>query len=359
MSSRYSLAILILVLTLSGCQKNNSSRQSGGGTPPDNIYLTGQGLDSNGYQKLIYWQKTGSFALAEFTPAMQNQHAVTGIAVKGSDVYVCGYLGNPSHNFIGQEAVYWKNGSPVFLGDSTYTSIATGITISGSDIYISGFYAAGPGFAKAVYWKNGIEVVLSDSTLYFPMANAIAVSGTDVYAAGSVSPDPYNSKPVAVVWKNGSMIYQGDTSQGGAATCIAIVNGDVYAAGWAGLFNNNGATNTINYATYWKNGIAFNLHDSGYNSRVNGIAVLGDNVYAAGNSGINPNKALYWKNGTPTFIGQFPSWANSISISGTDVFVGGWAPYLNSGGKEVATYWKNGNPVYLNNGTLITAMYVP
>jgi hypothetical protein len=306
---------------------------------------------------LKYWLKTGSVGLGEFLQVTQDFAAATGIAVKGSDVYVCGYLPNPSHNFIGYEAAYWKNGDPIFLGDSTQTSFATGIAISGGDIYISGYYFAGPGYARAVYWRNGIEVVLSDSTHSAPMAKAIVVAGTDIYVAGSVGLDPQGSKPAAVVWKNGILSYLGDTSQGGVASCLAIVNGDVYAGGWTGVGNNVPINSAINYATYWKNGMAFNLHDSGWDSRVNGIAVLGGDVYAVGNSGNNFNRAAYWKNGSLTILGQIPSSANSIVISGSDVLIGGSDVY--AGTAIYATYWKNGNPIYINSGTMINAMCAP
>jgi hypothetical protein len=106
---------------------------------------------------------------------------------------------------------------------------------------------------------------------------------------------------------------------------------DVYVSGYANL----------NEAVYWKNGVITTL---GMAFNTTGMDVSGSDVYVAGNIGFavqggSANAAVYWKNGSMVRLGSDPSYVNSITISGTDVYTCGQA-FVNN--EYVAVYWKNG-----------------
>jgi hypothetical protein len=66
----------------------------------------------------------------------------------------------------------------------------------------------------------------------------------------------------------------------------------------------------------------------------------GYNIYMAGTA---DGKAVYWKNGVEVDLAPSGT-ASSITVSGTDVYVGG---YINDGLNIEAAYWKNGQQIQL------------
>ncbi len=138
-----------------------------------------------------------------------------------------------------------------------------------------------------------------------------------------------------------------------SVTNTAAAGATVYVAG-------NGA----NSALYWENGIAIVLPKQSPNnySTASSIFVSDTDVYVAGseytgniNTGVAIN-AVYWKNGTEIMLTNLPNaqraFANSIFVSGGDVYVAGYE--LTSDSVGIAVYWKNGDLVNL---TPITPPY--
>jgi len=86
--------------------------------------------------------------------------------------------------------------------------------------------------------------------------------------------------------------------------CIAVSGNDVYVGG---------TTYGQGRAVYWKNGVEVDL-PGGYT--VNGIAVVGSDVYAVGNANGNSysqgDYAVYWTNGVVDTLGI--GGANSIAV---------------------------------------------
>jgi hypothetical protein len=111
---------------------------------------------------------------------------------------------------------------------------------------------------------------------------------------------------------------------------------DVYVAGL--MTNGSGAQ----MATVWKNGVATQLGTN--NSWATSIYVNGSDLYVAGFDGTN---AAVWKNGVGTQLGNGD--ARSIFIAGGDVYIAGFTNST-SGGNQTATLWKNGTANQLDNG---------
>jgi hypothetical protein len=127
----------------------------------------------------------------------------------------------------------------------------------------------------------------------------------------------------------------------------AAKNVDVYVAG---------ISTSVNYkvvATYWKNGIAKKIADSSVNSLANSVAVLGSDVYIAGEV---DGAAVLWKNGIATTLSANGT-ANTVVVNGNDVYVGG---AITQNGLPMATYWKNGNLVAISDSVnaFVTAIAI-
>ena len=119
---------------------------------------------------------------------------------------------------------------------------------------------------------------------------------------------------------------------------------DVYTAG----FEINDASYPV--ARYWKNKALVVLAPGTHGSYAMSIAVSGSDVYVAGieNNGTN-DVAKYWKNGVSVELtdGTHQGFVNSIFVNGNDVYVAGGET---EPGITVGKYWKNGVPVVLENG---------
>ena len=97
------------------------------------------------------------------------------------------------------------------------------------------------------------------------------------------------------------------------------------------------------HATLWKNGVPQQL--SSDDSYASSVFVSGSDVYVAGDE--NQNRAVLWKNGTRQQLSNDESEANSVFVSGGDVYVAGWDHDVNSDARAVL--WKNGTRQQLSN----------
>jgi len=211
------------------------------------------------------------------------------------------------------------------------------------DVYVAGYEDG-----EAKYWKNGNPVTLGTGE-----ASSIFVSGNDVFVCGSANGD-------GTYWKNGNPVNLGD----GFPTSIAVSGNDVYVCG--------SVTDVVTgvHACYWKNGNIIYLPDntrsgdwadiypiSSISSHANSIFISGADIYIAGGEEIArmispyPNlghvysiSAVYWKNGNEIYLikggygGSLADDAYSIFVTGQDVY---------ACGALSGQYWKNGSPVIL------------
>ncbi len=186
----------------------------------NDVYIAGNAwepysLDSIGticnncqrYEKATYWKNGVPVYLTDGTTS---QAHATGIAVSGSDIYVCGNILYDASTTSSNKAAYWKNGSMVTLIYSGADRIqTTGIVVSGNDVYVSGTGYVNNGFSKALYWKNGVGIPLQGiGQQVSGTANAIALNGNDVYIAGNlfyITPDPAAMQAIKC-WKNNNML---------------------------------------------------------------------------------------------------------------------------------------------------------
>lgn len=259
------------------------------------------------------------------------------------DVYVAG-AENPEG--IACAALYWKNGTAVRLPqiDPGSFNFATSIFVSGSNVYVSGY--EGDNLSTAVYWKNGEVTALQTPEPAQAKAYDICVSGSDVYVAGEVQYVNHMGS-VAVYWKNGSMvtlstpnITEWDKLK---ATSIAVLNGDIYASGqW---------THMESDALYWKNdNLKILPHLSGNTSdEANSLSVSGADVYVAGTESAGMTSVgVYWKNekavALPSASSNSMAEANDIFVFQNDVYIAGSE---STGMNTNALYWKNSTQVLI------------
>ena len=217
------------------------------------VYVTGW-IDSSYYSIPFYWKNGQRITLPGGPGSYYPVVRTSGIAVSNGDVYVSGTVNTNStgHSF----AAYWKDGVLIALGDSVNdNSFATGIALGGSDVFVCG-YADGPSNSSAaMLWQNGAATTLTANQIAITQTGGIAVSGSDVYVTGTVTYgyQPYTS---AVYWKNGSAVFLTQGTSNATANGVFADDVDVFVAG--SVVNVNGNTT----ATYWKDNNPVALPDS-------------------------------------------------------------------------------------------------
>lgn len=194
-------------------------------------------------------------------------------------------------------------------------------------------------------------VIITATSVSNPTVSAtatIAVLRTyDVYVVGNGPTASYQQR--AIYWKNGvATALTGGVSGGYQAYAVTVTGTDVHIAGTTINSNN------WEVPTYWKNGVAMQLSNplADTNNYANSIAVSGSDVYVGGYNwfyAVCPSctigyNAFYWKiNGStvtkvPLITGTSWTDAYGIAVSGTDVYVTG--SDLNNF-YSTAKYWKN------------------
>ena len=304
---------------------------------------------------------------------------------KTKDVYVAGYSIINYNNVFLRCATLWKNGEPLYFGNSKVESELNDIFVVGSDVYAVGYDKSLSGNQIAKIWKNGVASNLSDG-LINENALAIKVVGSDIYVLGRESK---NFSTLIKFWKNGVATNVKDATPQDNANGFFVFGNDVYMYGYR-------RSGTETFAKYWKNGIATELttelsqnvandllvsnNDLYVVGRKNGIAkcwknnilitnlideddsydakrimLQGKDFYVVGNDYLNSVSIIkLWKNGVSI---DFPIETNSVlpsdmDISGSDIYVSG---NIYEPGKEIAAYWKNQVKFVLSKDSVISS----
>ncbi|HEY4967558.1 MAG TPA: hypothetical protein VII28_14230 [Puia sp.] len=275
----------------------------------------------------VYWKNGAPVFLSERGKAYS-------IFVNGSDIYVCGSIEKDNNSFgtnwvrVESLASYWKNGKVVYLENQAWSE-ATGMAIQGDDIYIVGFIAESDSVWHPVYWKNGVLNYLSPESK--GSATGIAVSGQQVYISGNTYG---NSSDSAIVWENGKKVFFGEI---GPMNAVGYNGTDMFATGYL-----------YGVPMYWVGNKKVELYNNGI---PDAIAFSGTDVYFGGTvrPGLDDNYAAIWKNDSLTILTDQYTNSNvsGIAVAGKDVYAVG---YINDEFINFSpVYWKNGVMVKLGS----------
>ncbi len=264
-----------------------------------------------------------------------------------------------------------KNAGNPNPGGGTTSGGGSGATTDSVDVYVAGFEYNGPqgvggpsGFGVAKYWKNGKEVMLYNGPLN-SIAVGISVVGSDVYVAGTIG-------TTTVYWKNGGNPvhvapqapdgnYDTTVTTGIFATATDVYVTDYGITGYQNLYlgsyfdQNKGITAYYGADKY---------------SQANSVYVSGSDIYIGGSyaafataqNGYNEYLPVpvYWKNNVAVDLpyakalpvpGTPSATVNSTIVSGTDVYNAGTQ---GAGFQDVyntltpfPVYWKNDSVIAL------------
>ncbi|HMJ70311.1 MAG TPA: hypothetical protein VK508_15510 [Cyclobacteriaceae bacterium] len=273
-------------------------------TPDSTIHMAGNaGVGS-------YWKNSVRTELS-------NQGVVNSMVVDGDSVFIGGWTSGGD--------VVWKNGNQTVV-DSDHSGGLTLVAARNNNLF--GVWYESTGW---VLFKNGTTTPINQTGA----PTAMGVLGDEVYLAGSLKGNeyPWNSSSFyyldtyAQTWRNEQVIFT-ETVYSNAQS-IFIHNNDIYMGG-----HRNHYPSLDRIACYWKNGERIELTRDDQDAEVRGLFVTDEHVYA---TGMIDGEAVYWIDGAPTYIsnGAASSIANSISVLGTDVYVGGRVD-------KFPSVWKNG-----------------
>lgn len=302
-----------------------------------NIYISGYEEDMSANLVPTYWRNSMPVKL----PMSGTQALPRSITLYGSNVYITGKQNNITGDL---EGMYWynSNGTRLNSGNTYNYGEAYSIAVKKTDVYISGYLASLGGLCvNAVYWKNGSPIYLTNECHKSQVAYGIAISDyNDIYACGKV-------ENAAVYWINGNLRYLTDGNRKAEALKIVLNGGDVYIVGYEE--NSSG----IMVAKYWKNGSSHDLTDGKRNAKAVAIFIENNNVHVVGSetNASNIATAQYWKNGksVPLQLGVKKSQAFGVTVVDQNVFVAGYENNTTNFQFPTAKYWYNGIPINLVN----------
>lgn len=307
------LSISLVVLLVTGCQKNIKPTPIPIGKIVKHVYVVGTNSSVG-----LLWDNAKESSL--LSNEQSDGAFAYGISTGSGHIYVAGYNDN------GKKAVVWKDGVAGTLTDGTKDAAAYSVFAQNNNVY-----AVGNDGDDAMLWKNGVGTKL-ESLFIKNVARSVFLKGSDVYVAG-------NTGPIAVVWKNGDHTdLRNNETRVGEANGVFVKGKDVYVAGF-GVY-----ANRKNVAQLWKNGTTIKLTDGTRDAVATAVFVTDKDVYVVGyeknSSGINVAKI--WINGVALELyaeNAVHQYATAIAVEGDEIYVAGYEQEPNLYDGPSAKYW--------------------
>lgn len=212
-----------------------------------------------------------------------------------------------------------------------------------TDVYVAGVTST-QALNYACYWKNDTAIILGPAGVN-SYASDIAVLNNDVYVAGYLE-QVLGSTIKPAIWKNGVLKVLSQTA--GYTSSTTVHNGIVYAVGE--FINATGQSR----AFLWNSGTEtlVELNSSNIKADAYNISYYSGEQIVTGH--IN-NQAAFWINGNPTTITD-PNFASSniggVVVSGGAYYFSGSRQPTGTGGRQYG-FWKhtNGTSTFTNYST--------
>lgn len=300
----------------------------------------------------------------EITPAAENKNEIENPDLGNANHQVYAAY-NESINDVWVAKILTACG-PIDLSNGVRDAQTSGLAYADGIFYTAGYEDDENGVSHAKYWRNS-ESIMLESNGIGSIAQDIAVVDEDVYVAGYIGDRP-------VYWKNGEVFPLSKEGTKGVATCIFVSGKDVYVGGAI-----KKSLNTYE-AVYWVNGEE--VKPGG--TAVHSIFVKGSDVYVTGKFGttfrylkngaeidlkeasieigtnsifVDENDKVYvgapgiiWAQGERTSVMVNGKEASFSGLKVLDGYMYGAMMYYN-GSHYVAAYWKNGEVVNITDGT--------
>ncbi|KAF5060162.1 hypothetical protein DSECCO2_328650 [anaerobic digester metagenome] len=175
-----------------------------------------------------------------------------------------------------------------------------------------------------------------DDDTPMPIPKVEYIAGQQLHSSGEF---------VASLWTNGNQAFLTNGNFESSANNVFKLNNDIFVAGYErNSVSPTDPTEMNKVAVYWKNGVMTEITDGSSNAEANSIAVSGTDIYVVGteyNTTTMRQNARLWKNGTSVPLHDGSNWSigNDVAIKGNDVYVTGNETI---GGTASAQLWKNG-----------------
>jgi hypothetical protein len=364
------LALCVAFTGCSGSDKNEVYSSSANSVFVSNgdVYVAGQKYDSSqGKYVAVVWKN----GVAQCLDTQFESSIAASVFVHGGDVYVAGIQANLLLSSLTTGTpTLWKNGTPQLINAPFgVISTARSVFVSNGDVYVAGALFDVYG-TRAVVLKNGEPLPMDFSNDYSVIGSSVYVSDGDVYVVGTRTS---SGKSIAMLWKNGAAQdlsidnYYANNTVDTYATSVFVTNGEVYVAGCVNQFPYDFWPTSVLWKKKNDRTVAYKF--GAFSAETNSVFFANDTVYIAGNTHTNGTMtrggifATLWSSKdeilspyipSSTFICKNESVANSLFVSGGDVYVAGEELInvkLTSKGlaweATAAKLWKNGAAIDL------------